>query len=99
MLTLPADRAVDSVSPFSSEHLSSRGRDGIIAFQSIPTDDGQAAIVVFVAHHYAAFKPILSNQSVLRKFERKNTREEDLVRELRKYKRNFRIEMLRVAGL
>jgi hypothetical protein len=74
-------------------------RAGIVAFQSVPTDDGQAAIVMFVAHRYSAFKPILSSPSVIRKFEQKDVSERELINQLRKYKHDFSIEMLRVGAL
>lgn len=71
----------------------------IIAFQSVPTDDGKAAIVMFVARNYAAFQPILNDARVIEKFERKNIRERDLVVALRKYKKNFDMKQLQMGAL
>jgi hypothetical protein len=71
----------------------------IIAFQTVPTDDGKAGIVVFVARSYAAFGPILRDSRVLKSFDRNRWSEDDLVRELRKYKKNFDLKMLRVGAL
>ena len=71
----------------------------IIAFQSVPTDDGKAAVVMFVARSYAAFLPILQDARVIRNFERNRWSEDDLIRELRKYKKNFDLKMLRVGAL
>jgi hypothetical protein len=71
----------------------------IIAFQSVPTDDGKASIVMFVARSYQAFKPILSDPRVIEKFERKEIRERDLVTALRRYKKHFDLKQLQVGGL
>jgi len=71
----------------------------ILAFQSVPTDDGKAAIVLFVARNYAAFEPILKDSRVIEKFERKDIRERDLVIALRKYKKNFDLKQLRMGAL
>jgi hypothetical protein len=71
----------------------------IVAFQTVPTDDGKAAIVVFVARSYAAFGPILRDSRVLKTFDRNRWSEDDLIRELRKYKKNFDLKMLRVGAL
>jgi len=38
--------------------------DGIIGFTQVPTDDGKAAIVEFIARTRAALLPILSNTSI-----------------------------------
>jgi hypothetical protein len=71
----------------------------IVAFQSVPTDDGKAAIVMFVARSYAAFEPILKDSRVIAKFERKNIRERELVVALRKYRKNFDMKQLRTGAL
>jgi Mrp family chromosome partitioning ATPase len=71
----------------------------IIAFQSVPTDDGKAAIVVFVARSYAAFAPILQDARVIRSFQRSQWTAGDLITELQKYKKNFDLKMLRVGAL
>lgn len=71
----------------------------IIAYQSVPTDDGKAAIVMFVAHSYEAFKPILRDPHVIAKFERKDIGERELVRALRKYKKDFGMKQLRTGAL
>ena len=71
----------------------------IIAYQSVPTDDRKAAIVVFVARSYAAFGEILQDSRVIRRFERNRWKEDDLIRELQKYKKNFDLKMLRVGAL
>jgi len=71
----------------------------IIAFQSVPTDDGKAAIVMLVARSYAAFAPVLNDSKIIRSFERNRWKEEDLTRELQKYKKNFDLKMLRVGAL
>lgn len=71
----------------------------IIAFQSVPTDDGKAAIVMFMARSCEAFQPIFNDSRVIEKFERKNIRERDLVIALRKYKKNFDMKQLRMKAL
>ena len=40
-----------------------RGKSGILAYYHEPTDDGQAAVVVFVAVDRASLKPILTASS------------------------------------
>lgn len=71
----------------------------IIAFQSVPTDDGKAAIVIFVARSYAAFKPILQDARVIQAFERDRWTADDLTKQLQKFKKNFDLKMLRVGAL
>jgi hypothetical protein len=71
----------------------------IIASQSVPADDGNSVIVMFVARNYEAFQPILSDPRVIAKFERKEIREQDLVKALRKYKKNFEMQQLRMGAL
>jgi hypothetical protein len=78
---------------------SSNQSSQIIAFQSLSTDDGKAAIVVFVARSYAAFVPILQDARVIRSFQRTQWAAGDLTRELQKYKKNFDLKMLRVGAL
>src|SRR6266699_6136162 len=65
----------------------------IVAFHSVPSDDGLFAIVEFVARDRAAFKPILAaNQSVVKVFERGKASKDDLLKELRKFKKDFTLE-------
>lgn len=71
----------------------------IIAFQSVPTDDGKAAIVIFVARDYAAFKPILRDSRVIQQFERGRWKADDLTKQLQRFKKNFDLKMLRVGAL
>ena len=71
----------------------------ILAFQSVLSDDGQSAIVMFVARSRQAFRTILSDPNTIRHFEPDKIAEKDLVQELRKYKRNFDLKMLRVRAL
>jgi hypothetical protein len=71
----------------------------IIAFQSLPTDDGKAAIVIFVARSYAALAPLLQDSRIIRHFEQDRWNIDDLTRELQKYKKNFEPKMLRVGAL
>lgn len=97
LFTRPSDLGIADVTNQGSPE--KRKHSDIAAFQSVSTDDGQAAIVVFVAHRYSAFKPILSSSRVIRSFERKNISERELTAQLRKYKHDFSIEMLRVGAL
>ncbi len=70
----------------------------ILAFHSVPTDDGQAAIVEFVAQDRAAFQEILRSGSVLKSFDRHSTSEEMVLEELRKFKKDFNFRQLRVVS-
>jgi hypothetical protein len=71
----------------------------IIAFQSVPSDDGKTAIVILVARSYSAFAPIMKDSRVVRYFERDRWKGDDLIRELQKYRKNFEAKMLRIGAL
>lgn len=98
LFTLAADLSPNNAGIGSSSK-NTLAEAGIAAFQSVPTDDGKAAIVMFVAHRYTAFKPILASPKLIQKFERKDIPEIELVNQLRKYKHDFTIGMLRVGAL
>jgi hypothetical protein len=70
----------------------------IVAFHSVPSDDGLFAIVEFVARDRAAFKPILAaNPSAVKVFERGKASKDDLLKELRKFKKDFTLESLQAG--
>ena len=68
-------------------------RDGIISFSYQLSDDGKSAIVEFVAVDRKALKAILEDSRLTGKvFERGKDKKEDIERELKKHKRDFRID-------
>lgn len=74
-----------------------KARTGIIAYHAIPSDDGQSALVEFVAVDRAAFAEILADESLKGKvFEKGKDRREDIEREFIKHKRSFNLDALGV---
>jgi hypothetical protein len=72
-------------------------RSGIIGYHAIPSDDGQYALVEFVAVDRAAFAEILADESLKGKvFEKGKGRREDMEREFVKHKRSFNLADLGV---
>jgi hypothetical protein len=72
-------------------------RTGIIAYHAIPSDDGQYALVEFVAVDRAAFAEILTDESLKGKvFEKGRDRRENIEREFVKHKRRFNLDELGV---
>lgn len=67
------------------------GRTGIIGFGFQVSDDGQYALVEFVARDRAAFSEIL-NDKQLKAFEKGKDKKDDIEKELKKYKKDFDIE-------
>lgn len=71
---------------------------GIIAYASQETDDGQSAIVEFVARDRRAFKEILeSSRAGVKTFRKERMSANELSSELKKLKRNFDLNAFRVA--
>ncbi len=71
----------------------------IIAFKSVMSDDGQTAIVVFVARDRAALRPLLQSEQVLKKFHPSEGKPDKLLQELRKFKKDFELSELEVGAL
>jgi hypothetical protein len=70
----------------------------IVAFQSVLSDDGQFAIVQFVARDRAAFKQILAaNRGTVQFFESDKVLTADLLTALRQYKQNFTLDSLKAG--
>jgi hypothetical protein len=69
----------------------------IIAFAQQISDDGQYALVEFVAHDRAAFQAILDDKSVKVAFEKGKHKREDIERELKKYKKEFNLDQFGVV--
>jgi hypothetical protein len=73
-------------------------RTGILAYQAIVSDDGQYALVEFVAADRAAFAEILADETLKDKvFEKGKSRREDMERAFIKLKRGFNLDELGVA--
>ena len=72
------------------------GRSGIIAFQHMPSDDKNFAIVEFVAADRNAFKSILADKS-FRVFEKGKDSKASIEAEMQKYRKGFSLDHFGVA--
>jgi hypothetical protein len=71
---------------------------GILAYSYQASDDGQYALVEFVARDRAAFKDILASATQGNKvFERSKNSLTEIQQEFRKYKKNFNLATLGVS--
>ncbi len=82
---------------FAPARLSPRKRTGILAFTWEPADDGKNAIVEFVLSDPAAL-PELAQQARSQKFDKGNSRKEDVENEFRKHKKDFSLDHFGVAA-
>ncbi len=71
----------------------------IVGYHSVLTDDGQHAIVEFIARDRAAFQPILKETGPLAVFDLQKTPPAALLESLRNFKKNFDLRMLRGGSL
>ncbi|MCI0621047.1 MAG: hypothetical protein L0387_05135 [Acidobacteria bacterium] len=81
----------------ASEAVSSR--QGILAYAFQESDDGQWALVEFVAANRQAFKEILDEAKVkpdLKTFEKGKAKRSDIEKEFRKHKKDFDLDSLGV---
>ena len=62
---------------------------GILEFRYQVSDDGNSAIVEFVARDKAALKRIATDSRVLQAFEKGKDKKEDIERELKRYRKDF----------
>ena len=70
---------------------------GIIAFGYQISDDGQHALVEFVARDESAFQALLGDKrSDVKVFKKGKSKPEDILKEFRKHKKDFRPDMLEV---
>lgn len=71
---------------------------GIVAFAFQESDDGRFALVEVVARDRAAFKEILTgNRSDVKVFQKGKVNQDDVVKEFRKYKKDFDFERFGVS--
>ncbi|MGE5648370.1 MAG: hypothetical protein ACM336_21535 [Acidobacteriota bacterium] len=73
-------------------------RDGIIAFSFQESENGQYALVEFVARDRAAFKEILEDSRV-KSFERGRHKKDDIEKEFRKLRKDFDLSAFQVGAL
>lgn len=72
-------------------------RTGIIAYSYVMADDGQHAIVEFVAMDRAAFASILADRSPdIKSFQKGKEKRDDVELELKKYKKDLDLDRLGV---
>jgi hypothetical protein len=64
--------------------------DGIQQFSYQLSDDGLYALLELVARDRSAFAAILSDSRALKKFEKGKDKKEDIDKELKKFKKDFR---------
>jgi len=68
-----------------------QNQTGIIAFSYLPSDDGQHAIVEFVARSRAAFQPIFAD-STIPTFEKGQVSKSVIEKALQKYRKSFNLD-------
>jgi hypothetical protein len=75
-------------------------RSGILGFSYQVSDDGNFALVEFVARDRAALSEILSaKRSDVKAFEKGKARRPDIEAEFRKYRKDFDLDKFRGVGL
>ena len=79
-------------------------RTGIIGFTYVLSDDGQFALVEFVARDAKAFDNILADVSLnldinVKAFRKGKDKREDIEAEFRKHKKDFSFEHFGVVGI
>jgi hypothetical protein len=81
--------------PSPSNSNEAKDSEGILGYSYQISDDGQSALVEFVARNRAAFKEILeaSKSQGFKVFEKGKQRRSDILSEFRKYKKDFNLEM------
>lgn len=68
------------------------GESGILSYEWAPSDDGQYAIVEFVAKDRRALAKIASDARVLKAFEKGKVKKDDVEKGLRNYRKDFKFE-------
>jgi hypothetical protein len=71
--------------------MDSVGRTGIIGFSHVPSDDGQFALVEFVARDRTSLDHILSNKAI-QSFVKGIHKREDIEAEFQKLKKGFKLD-------
>ena len=68
-------------------------RDGIVAYTHVLSDDGQLALVEFVAYDRAAFKDLLADTNPkIKVFLKGKDKRDDIVAEFKKHKKDFDLD-------
>jgi hypothetical protein len=75
----------------SPAQMNPASRTGIIGFTYVLSDDGQSALVEFVARDASAFQHILADKSI-KAFRKGKDKREDIEAEFRKHKKDFSFE-------
>jgi hypothetical protein len=74
------------------------GRQGLLAFSYQVSDDGQLALVEFVAADPSVLESIRSNPSTVKSFTRGKEKKADIEAEFKKYKKDFDLDKLAVGA-
>lgn len=94
----PADPRRPMYAPLPPQRGQAPSRTGIIAFTFQLSDDKRSALVEYVARDRSAFQAILADKSSnVRVFQKGKDKREDVLRELRKYKKDFDIDRFGVS--
>lgn len=64
-------------------------RTGILAYSFQSSDDGQLALVEFVAENKSSFSAILADGRTIKAFQKGKHKPADIEKELKKYKKDF----------
>jgi hypothetical protein len=84
--------------PETQTEQSDHSTPAIVAFSSVVSDNGQYAVVEFVARDRSAFRAILSEKRAdVRVFEKGKARKTDIDTEVRKFKADFDLDNFGVA--
>jgi hypothetical protein len=84
--------------PLAAKTLGFADAPAISSLQSVPSDDGQFAIVQFVARDRGAFRQILAaNPNIVTVFEPGKVAIAAVVTQLQKYKKNFTLDALKTG--
>lgn len=66
---------------------------GIIEYQWTPSDDGRYAVVEFVAKTRAGLMSIMTDARTLKVFEKGKSKKDEVEKELKKYRKDFSLEV------
>ena len=66
--------------------------DQMLSWSWLPSDDGQFAIVEFVARSRSVLTPVLADSRVVKAFEKGRHKPEDIEKELQKYAKKFSLK-------
>ena len=72
--------------------------DSLLSYQSVLTDDGQSAIVMFTVSGQAAAAALRNQQGIFVLFDSQSSKAVEILPVLRRFKRDFNLQMLLQEG-